>query len=162
MQATQVVYDAITRKIYYGLLDEAEPNSSVDFMLALDGIESGIGEVPSGLQGVTAEARATEELLLAVERDSRAGFLLSAAGYHVTDPDERTQGGTPMAVFRLVLEFKIEREMDFTTRFPEVIGGMAGLILSSERAQGTISEENCKLTTGEVKLLRQAGVSIVP
>jgi len=162
MQASQVVYDAITRKIYYGLLDEAEPESAVEFMLALDGIEGGIGEVPSGLQGVTAEARATEELLLAIERDSRAGFLLSAAGYRVTDPDERTQGGTPTAVFRLVLEFKIERALGFETRFPETIAGLSGVVLSTERSQGTISEENCKLTAGEVKLLRQAGLSIVP
>jgi len=162
MSASQIVYDAITRKIYYGLLSTAEPESSVEFMCALDGIEGGIGESASGLPGITPEARAIEDLCGAISRDTAAGFLLSAAGYRITDPDERTTEGTPTEVFRLVLEFKITGKTHFEYRFPETIGGLAGVVLSSERNQGTISEEGCKLTAGEVKTLRQAGLSIVP
>jgi hypothetical protein len=162
MRTTEVISDAITRKIYYGLLHESEPESSVEFLLALDGIEGGIGASPSGLPGVTQEAQAVDDLLGAVSRDCAAGFLLSTAGYLVTDPDERTKGGLPTAVFRVVMEFKIERALDSTTRFPEVINGAAGVVLSAERSQGTISEAACNLTVGEKRLLRQAGLSVVP
>lgn len=162
MQTAQIISDVITRKIYYDLLKARSPKSRAEFLLALDAIEGGLGACPSGLPSWTEQARAIDDFLGAIQGDYAAGFLIGATGEVVTDPDERESGGLPTAVFRVVLDFKIQGALDVAVRFPQVIGGLSRIVANPGTSQGTVSAQGCRLSEGEIKTMLLAGLSVTP
>lgn len=162
MQTSQLICDAIKRKIYYDLLQDQSPDSKTEFLCALDAIEGGLGCVPSGLPGCTEQARAIDGLLQAITRDYANGSLISITGESVTDPDEREHGRTPTAVFRVVLDFAVQRTVVAPVCFPETIDAMARVVAIPGTAQATASAEGCRLTAGEITACLNEGLSVTP
>lgn len=162
MQTAQIISDVITRKIYYDLLKATSPKSTVKFLLALDAVEGGLGACASGLPSESEQARAIDDFLGAIQRDYAAGFLISAAGAVVTDPDERESGGLPTAVFRVVLDFKVQGALDIAVGFPEVIGGLSRVVANPGTGQGTVSAHGCGLSEGEMRAMTASELSVTP
>lgn len=162
MQTPALICDAIKRKFYYDLLQAESPESTVEFLCALDAVEGGLGASPSGLPSASEQARAIDGLLGAIKDDYSAGLLISITGEGVNDPDEREYCHVARGVFRVVLDFAITRAPHVPTRFPCSIDALSRVVVNDETDQGTVSAEGCRLTGGEIAAVMKEGLSVTP